>query len=353
MGRRERRRDGKPPKQLNPLKEAHAHCLESLSPSWVEDSFSNLTKPFIIDIGCGEGEWLVESSTAYDDYNYLGIEIRYEALLVAATKFGSEYVIINNRTCHNKRYDMPKNNNLGFIHANTLAGDLHTVLCDLRRRSCRVHVAAVQFPDPNWKGKHKKRRMLTQTFLRMVATHLAFGGIFYLQSDCIDVVSNVENMISSSYQAPDVIHGVKNVESMTALSPSISPTFKRSHCELCDVGSSDLNVSLSNEKNREDDDCVRNPTTVKPQCDHPRDVGDLCAAFEIKAYISRYGSYRLHYQNDQLSEALPECFTHIETERAKYVQRLNRETHHLLCGVTQSAFIKSTSVGLLAHKHGT
>ena len=48
MKRRERRRDGCPPKQVNPLKTKFAECLLSLRLNWVTESFDNLNKPFII-----------------------------------------------------------------------------------------------------------------------------------------------------------------------------------------------------------------------------------------------------------------------------------------------------------------
>ena len=193
MGRRERRRDGKPPKQLNPLKTTHSNCLDNLGPNWVTDYYDDTTKPFVIDIGCGEGEWLIEASIHYPDYNYLGLELRYDALVIAASHVSGE-VFINYQRPGSSPEGLARGN-LGFLHANLLSGDLNVVLNDLRKIGCTLQVVAVQFPDPHWKGKHRKRKFLTSSFMMNVASHLSEKGFFYLQSDVFDVARDVQELL--------------------------------------------------------------------------------------------------------------------------------------------------------------
>jgi hypothetical protein len=50
MKRRERKRDGFPPKQVNPLKSRFLDCLLTLPNNWVEASYEDLSKPFILGI---------------------------------------------------------------------------------------------------------------------------------------------------------------------------------------------------------------------------------------------------------------------------------------------------------------
>jgi len=87
--------------------------------------------------------------------------------------------------------------NLGFIHANLLAGDLQSILYDITAAGAHIHCVAVQFPDPHWKGKNRKRRMLTPSLLRTAGVYLMPGGMFYLQSDVRDVVVDTKRDVQS------------------------------------------------------------------------------------------------------------------------------------------------------------
>jgi tRNA (guanine-N7-)-methyltransferase len=356
MGRRERRRDGKPPKQLNPLKAAHSQCLLGLSPHWLAESFTDLTKPFIIDVGCGEGEWLVSAAEHCSEYNYLGVEIRYEAILVAAEMYGSEAVVINHKDISEenvtniitgvdeekcklngsgeintaKLISTSKSRNLGFLHANLLAGDLHVILNDLRQQECCIQVIAVQYPDPHWKGKHKKRRILTKSLLRAAVAHLGEGGMFYVQSDVREVVSDVRCLLSPPTDTDDGI-------SCTALL-----TFDMVDDEMCEESSTTLSDNII-------EDSV---------IDNSHSIEDLSNAFDTHSVITttkdshgmetcsyfKANADGIQFSAREWLQYLPSCFREFETERANYVGRLDKPTHHLVCLVSRPAFIKSCAM---------
>ena len=51
----------------------------------------------------------------------------------------------------------------------------------------------LNFPDPWWKAKHKKRRILSDTFARLLVSRLAPGGMILVQTD---VASLLEEMLA-------------------------------------------------------------------------------------------------------------------------------------------------------------
>lgn len=195
----------------------------------------------------------MNSAKSYDMYNYLGIEIRLEALMVAARSLHDMRVIINhplnsdsddteNGVCAGTTSSANINTsvsssvsrgplNLGFIHANLLAGDLQSILHDITAAGAVIQCVAVQFPDPHWKGKNRKRRILTPSLLRTAGVYLRPGGIFYLQSDVRDVVADVQRDVTS--QSTNLLVMYNNV--ITSLPEVVSNTqHKSEECTATD-----------------------------------------------------------------------------------------------------------------------
>jgi tRNA (guanine-N7-)-methyltransferase len=194
MGRRLRKRDGAPPKQLNPLKIQYSDCLSNLSSTWVVDRYFDLQKPFVIDIGCGDAEWIISSSQSHPEYNFLGLEIRVDSLLNSARSISSPWVVINPPESIHVYHDRDINisrSNLGLIYSNILTGDLSTIFNYLRDAGCHILFVCVQYPDPHWKSRNQKRRVLSPSLMRTIASYLHPGGVFYLQSDVKEVIDEV------------------------------------------------------------------------------------------------------------------------------------------------------------------
>lgn len=130
---------------------------------------------------------------------------------------------------HDQEVNRPRN--LGFIHANLLAGDLQSILSDLAAAHAHIHCVAVQFPDPHWKGKNRKRRMLTPSLLRTAAAYLAPGGMFYLQSDVRDVVVDVKRDVQSQTNNLLVLYS-SVITSLPSDAVSAIATAESSHCRV-------------------------------------------------------------------------------------------------------------------------
>lgn len=150
---------------VNPLSQKYQSAIAP--PKW-EKIFAIPNQPLHLDIGCGRGRFLLEMATLAPDWNFLGLEIR-EPLVQEANQLPAELKLTN----------------LHYLFCNvnnslvSLLGSLPTGI--LQR-------VTIQFPDPWFKNRHTKRRVVQPQLVTELAAYLASGGIVFLQSD-IEVVA--------------------------------------------------------------------------------------------------------------------------------------------------------------------
>jgi tRNA (guanine-N7-)-methyltransferase len=61
----------------------------------------------------------------------------------------------------------------------------------------------LNFPDPWWKSKHRKRRIVSDAFARLIASRLERGGMLMLQTD---VASLLEDMLERFEAQPELVN---------------------------------------------------------------------------------------------------------------------------------------------------
>ena len=120
-------------------------------------------RPLEIEVGSGKGLFLLNASEQRPDHNFLGIEI--------ARKYASHAAANLLRA--------------GRTNAMFASGDALPVF---EKQIATESIAAVHvyFPDPWWKKKHKKRRVLNEPFLRNVSRVLVRGGRFHFWTDVLE-----------------------------------------------------------------------------------------------------------------------------------------------------------------------
>lgn len=125
--------------------------------------FADPAKPLFLDLGCARGRFVLKMAEADAATNYLGIEIR-EPLVKEANRIASEAKLTNlHYEFTNALLSLDKSLEL------LPAGILKTV--------------TIQFPDPWFKKKHAKRRMVTPDLAKTVVSHLAPDGLLFIQTD--------------------------------------------------------------------------------------------------------------------------------------------------------------------------
>jgi tRNA (guanine-N7-)-methyltransferase len=148
---------------VNPLSEKYQQPTEP--PAWSQVYAS--VQPLHLDIGCARGTFLWEMAKRSPSQNFLGLEIR-ETLVHQANQVRDEANLTNLHYL--------------FCNANT---SLQPLLESLPPEN--LHQASIQFPDPWFKKRHQKRRVVQPEMVEQLAKYLISGGRVFLQSDVEDV----------------------------------------------------------------------------------------------------------------------------------------------------------------------
>jgi len=132
-------------------------------PLEIDKIFADPKLPLYLDIGSARGRFLLKMAEIEKDRNFLGVEIR-EPLVEEANRIASEKALTN----------------LHFEFCNAMMA-----LEKLTEKfpEDRLQTVTIQFPDPWFKKKHAKRRMVNAELVTCVAGHLAAGGRIFVQTD--------------------------------------------------------------------------------------------------------------------------------------------------------------------------
>ncbi|WP_269622315.1 tRNA (guanosine(46)-N7)-methyltransferase TrmB [Prochlorococcus marinus] len=160
---------------VNPL--SRFFQLENELPGPVE-LFENGDLPIHLDIGCARGRFLFDMASFYRGWNYVGLEIR-RPLVVAAEKERLELQL----------------RNLKFLFCNANVS-LEKWLAKLNVGQLKR--VSIQFPDPWYKTRHKKRRLLQPSFLSLLSRHLVAGSELFIQSDVLSIMQEMVQVIDIS-----------------------------------------------------------------------------------------------------------------------------------------------------------
>jgi tRNA (guanine-N7-)-methyltransferase len=139
---------------VNPLSQKYQQPTQP--PNW-DKVYADPTAPLHLDIGCGRGAFLLEMAQRHPDWNFLGLEIR-EPLVIQANIGRQETGLTN----------------LHFLFCNANAS-LALLLASLPPGT--LQRVTLQFPDPWFKKRHQKRRVLQPEVVEVLATYLISGGV--------------------------------------------------------------------------------------------------------------------------------------------------------------------------------
>ncbi len=152
--------------------------------------FRHSHNPIHLDIGSAKGEFLIKLASQYPMWNFLGLEIR-EPLVTSSER---------------KRKDLELQN-LKFLFCNVNIS-LDEWLSDLDYDQLKR--VSIQFPDPWFKRKHFKRRVLQTSLLNSISRYMCKDGELFIQSDIFKLIESMTNTIDhSTYFERKEIQGLK------------------------------------------------------------------------------------------------------------------------------------------------
>lgn len=163
---------------VNPLKDTY-QVLVDLPEVWPSALFKEPALPLHVDIGCARGLFCLEAAEANNRTNFLGLEIRQQ-LVEAAQSDVQQFGMTN----------------VNFISCNANTNFEHL----LQRATPYQPLGSVsiQFPDPWWKARHKKRRVVQPQLVASIAQHLPEGGWLFIQTDVLELAEDMRETIASA-----------------------------------------------------------------------------------------------------------------------------------------------------------
>jgi len=159
---------------VNPL--CIKYQVSTSPPDW-NQVYPDLNLPLHLDIGCGRGRFLWLMAQTDIQWNFLGLEIR-EPLVEEANTWRDEKGL--------------KNLHYLFCNANN---SIQPILASLPTGA--LQRVTIQFPDPWFKQKHLKRRMVQPELVNELATYLATNGEVFIQSDVKEVATEIHERFSA------------------------------------------------------------------------------------------------------------------------------------------------------------
>ena len=132
-----------------------------------------------LDIGCASGEFLFDLALVNTSWNYLGIEIRERLVKTAKLKTREREI-----------------KNLYFVF-----GNASNILNDAQSKSIIKNLKSVSFnfPDPWFKKRHFKRRVIQPEFINVLSNSLQKGTLIFIKTDVKDLFNYMNCTILNNF----------------------------------------------------------------------------------------------------------------------------------------------------------
>jgi tRNA (guanine-N7-)-methyltransferase len=155
----------------------HLLMVEQLPLPWDEMALYGRKAPLEVEIGSGKGLFLTQAAEARPNHDFLGVEISAKYAQFCAARLVKR----------------------GQANARIVHGDAKRLLAEYMpsESAAAIHV---YFPDPWWKKRHKKRRVINEGFLRNVERVLKACGRLHFWTDVEEYYHTTLELIASTTQ---------------------------------------------------------------------------------------------------------------------------------------------------------
>jgi tRNA (guanine-N7-)-methyltransferase len=138
----------------------HLKAFEDLPRPWNAEALYGRKASVEAEVGSGKGLFLRTAAASHPDVDFLGIEVAPRYARFAAARLAQE----------------------GLRNAVVVIADAVRVFAEILPDDCLAAVH-IYFPDPWWKRRHKKRRVLREGFVRDIERTLQPGGVLHYWTD--------------------------------------------------------------------------------------------------------------------------------------------------------------------------
>ena len=132
-----------------------------------------------LDIGSAAGQFLFDLALVNTSWNYLGIEIREKLVKNAKLKVQEREI-----------------KNLYFVF-----GNANNIVSSVQIKFVIKNVKSISFnfPDPWFKKRHFKRRVIQPEFINILSNLLQKGSLIFIKTDVKDLFDYMDSTISSNF----------------------------------------------------------------------------------------------------------------------------------------------------------
>ena len=172
---------------VNPLSR-NFDQIEKIPP--LTEMFDDYKFNLHLDIGCAAGEFLLDLALVNPNWNYLGIEIREKLVKTAKLRVKEREI-----------------KNLYFLF-----GNANNILNNFQGKLILQNVKSISFnfPDPWFKKRHNKRRVIQPEFINILSNSLQKGSIIFIKTDVKDLFDYMDCTISDNLSFKEIDKQVFN-----------------------------------------------------------------------------------------------------------------------------------------------
>jgi len=149
-------------RKIDPSLDLSKHLLEfeQLPRPWSPEAIFGRVAPQEIEVGSGKGLFLRNAARSQPGVDFLGIEIAHKYARFAAAGLAKA----------------------GLTNGRVVSGDALRIFAELIPDDSLTAVH-VYFPDPWWKKRHRKRRVMNENFMQHIERALLPGGALHFWTD--------------------------------------------------------------------------------------------------------------------------------------------------------------------------
>lgn len=175
----------------------HLFLIRELQQPWdLAKYFSDPAAPLEVEIGSGKGQFIHDAALAQPDHNFIGTEIAHKYAAYCAARLIKE----------------------GISNAVMFSGDGLQLFREFLPENSLAAVH-VYFPDPWWKARHRKCRVMQMELVRACEKCLVPGGKLHFWTDVQEYFETALEMMA----AESTLKG--------PFTPDVDPSQWRTHFE--------------------------------------------------------------------------------------------------------------------------